>query len=99
MERDKMKKQSNVNHDFKYHAEIEYDNEDTYLSLTNAMGNTIEELLIDIKRRFKYYRYRNPKIVRVIKDPNGINIDIANKIFNETNRISNSTRMEQKVSK
>jgi hypothetical protein len=56
MERDKMKKQSNVNHDFKYHAEIEYDNEDTYLSLTNAMGNTIEELLIDIKRRFKYYR-------------------------------------------
>lgn len=94
-----MKKQSNVNHDFKYHAEIEYDNEDTYLSLTNAMGNTIEELLIDIKRRFKYYRYRNPKIVRVIKDPNGINIDIANKIFNETNRIQDSTRMEQKVFK
>ena len=99
MERDKMEKQSNVNHNFKYHAEIEYDNEDTYLSLTNAMGNTMRELLEDIGQRFNYYKHRNPKILQVIKYPSGKKIDITNKILNETNRIPNSTRMEQQVSK
>ena len=82
-----MKEQNIVNHNFKYHAELEYDNENTYLSLTNAMGNTIKELLKDIKERFNYYKDRNPKIVKVIELlPNNKSRDITNKILNETNR-------------
>ena len=87
MEKYKMKEQNIVNHNFKYHAELEYDNENTYLSLTNAMGNTIKELLKDIKERFNYYKDRNPKIVKVIELlPNNKSRDITNKILNETNR-------------
>ena len=87
MERYKMKRQKIVNHYFKYHAELEYDNENTYLSLTNAMGNTIKELLKDIEERFNYYKDRNPKIVKAIELlPNNKSRDITNKILNETNR-------------
>ena len=60
----------NVNHDFKYHAEIEYEHESTYLSLTNAKGNTLHGFIIDIQKRFYYYKDRNPKLLSAIETPN-----------------------------
>ena len=59
-----------VNHSFKYHAEIEYEHENTYLSLTNAMGHTLHGFIIDIQKRFYYYKDRNPKLVIALKNPN-----------------------------
>ena len=42
----------NVPHDFKYHAEIRYETERGF-SFTNAMGNTEQEIVDDIKLRLK----------------------------------------------
>ena len=70
----------NVNHNFKYHAEIEYENENTYLSLTNAMGNTLHGFIIDIQKRFYYYKDRNPKLLSAIEAPNKKPKDITERI-------------------
>jgi len=64
-----MKRQEQVNHNFKYHAEIEYEDENTYLSLTNAMGNTLHGFIIDIQKRLYFYKDRNPKLVIALKNP------------------------------
>ena len=93
-----MEKQNNVNHDFIYHAEIRFETEGGF-NFTSALGSSYRELLEDINSRLKQYKNRQPKIVEAIKNPNGKNIDITNKILNETNRIQNSTRMEQQVFK
>ena len=69
-----------VNHSFKYHAEIEYEHENTYLSLTNAMGNTLHGFIIDIQKRFYYYKDRNPKLVIALKNPNNNPKDITDSI-------------------
>ena len=98
MERDKMEKQSNVNHDFIYHAEIRFETERGF-NFTSALGSSYREFLEDIDSRLKQYKNRQPKIVKAIKDPNGKSVNITNKILNETNRVPNSTRVEQKVSK
>tara|TARA_R100001594_G_scaffold73796_3_gene108377 strand:+ start:896 stop:1147 length:252 start_codon:yes stop_codon:yes gene_type:complete len=69
-----------VNHDFKYHAEIEYEHENTYLSLTNAMGNTLHGFIIDIQKRFYYYKDRNPKLILALENPNENRKNITKRI-------------------
>jgi len=60
----------NVYHDLMYHAEIEYLSEDTYLSLTNAVGDTLHGFIIDIQKKFYYYKDRNPQLIVALKNPN-----------------------------
>ena len=70
----------NVNHDFKYHCEIQYETQDCF-GMTSAVGNDMKELLKDIKERFNYYKDRNPKIITAIYDPNKKNINITSKVL------------------
>lgn len=69
----------NVNHDFNYHAEIIYETEKGF-AFTNAMGNTMQELIDDINARFKQYENRQPQLSEVIFEPNNEKIDITSKI-------------------
>jgi|TARA_R100000655_G_scaffold74619_1_gene113483 hypothetical protein len=69
----------NVNHDFNYHAEIIYETEEGF-AFTNAMGNTMQELIDDINARFKQYEDRQPQLSEVIFEPNNEKIDITSKI-------------------
>ena len=69
----------NVPHDFKYHAEIRYETERGF-SFTNAMGNTEEEIVDDIKLRLKKYRDRKPYLDVVIYKPNQLNKYVTRKI-------------------
>lgn len=73
--------QLNVNHNFIYHAEIEYEHEKTYLSLTNAKGNKLKDFLDDIKYALNKYKGRNPKIILALYDPNNECINITPKII------------------
>lgn len=66
----KHKQSEKVNHNFKYHAEIEYENDNTLLSLTNAKGNTLHGFIIDIEKRFYYYKDQKPKLVIALENPN-----------------------------
>lgn len=70
---------TNVNHDFNYHAEIIYETEKGF-AFTNAMGNTMQELIDDINARFKQYEDRQPQLSEVIFEPNNEKIDITSKI-------------------
>tara|TARA_R100000995_G_C3481620_1_gene124268 strand:+ start:752 stop:1000 length:249 start_codon:yes stop_codon:yes gene_type:complete len=63
-----------VPHNFKYHAEIQYEGE-TAMMFTCAVGNTISELFKDIDIEMKHYQHRFPEIVEVIKNPNTWNTD------------------------
>ena len=69
----------NVPHDFKYHAEIRYETERGF-SFTNAMGNTEQEIVDDIKLRLKKYRDRKPYLDVVIYKPNQLNKYVTRKI-------------------
>ena len=69
----------NVPHDFKYHAEIRYETERGF-SFTNAMGNTEEEIVSDIKLRLKKYKDRKPYLDVVIYKPNQLNRYVTRKI-------------------
>ena len=69
----------NVPHDFKYHAEIRYETERGF-SFTNAMGNTEQEIVDDIKLRLKKYRDRKPYLDVVIYKPNQLNRYVTRKI-------------------
>ena len=69
----------NVPHDFKYHAEIRYETERGF-SFTNAMGNTEQEIIDDIKLRLKKYRDRKPYLDVVIYKPNQLNKYVTRKI-------------------
>ncbi len=70
---------NNVPHDFKYHAEIRYETEQGF-SFTNAMGNTEEEIVSDIKLRLKKYKDREPYLDVVIYKPNQLNKYVTRKI-------------------
>jgi len=69
----------NVPHDFKYHAEIRFETERGF-SFTNAMGNTEQEIVDDIKLRLKKYRDRKPYLDVVIYKPNQLNKYVTRKI-------------------
>ncbi len=69
----------NVNHDYNYHAEIIYETEDSF-AFTDAMGNTMQELIEGIQSRFHQYRDRQPQLSEVLFEPNGEKIDITSKI-------------------
>jgi len=69
----------NVPFEFIYHAEIMYETENCF-NFCNANGNTIEELLKDIKARFYEFKDREPKLVEVLKNPNDNAVDITWKI-------------------
>tara|TARA_R110000744_G_C19243775_1_gene549511 strand:- start:201 stop:503 length:303 start_codon:yes stop_codon:yes gene_type:complete len=71
----------NVYHDLMYHAEIEYLNEDTFLSLANAKGNSLKDFLQDISNILIKYKDREPRIVMAIYDPNYESIDIMYKVL------------------
>ena len=58
-----------VPHDYKYHAEIQYEGE-TAMRFTCATGNTIEQLLWDIDYEINQIKNREPKIIEVLKNPN-----------------------------
>jgi len=58
-----------VPHDYMYHAEIMYETLEGF-NFCLAAGNTVDELLWDIDEMFDCYKYREPKIVKVLKNPN-----------------------------
>tara|TARA_R100000655_G_scaffold7920_5_gene21127 strand:+ start:2413 stop:2676 length:264 start_codon:yes stop_codon:yes gene_type:complete len=60
---------SSVNHDFEFHAEIKYETENGF-GYTSAVGNTVKELIEDIKGRMNDYRDREPELVEVVYRPN-----------------------------
>ena len=69
----------NVHHNFNYHAEIIYETEERF-AFTNAMGNTMQELIDNINARFRQYADRQPQLSEVLFEPNGEKIDITHKI-------------------
>ena len=71
----------NVPHNFKYHAEIKYETEKGF-GYTNAMGNSIGELMEGISERLEYYKNREPYLQEVLYDPNGEKADVTYKIRN-----------------
>ena len=71
----------NVLHNYRYHAEIKYETENGF-GYTNAMGDTIVELMNAITERFKHFKDREPFIEEVLFDPNGEKADVTYKIRN-----------------
>jgi len=69
-----------VPYDFKYHAEIMYETQESF-NFDRAVGNTLEEIIKEIKGVLIYRKDRNPKIRTVLYDPNNENIDITRKIL------------------
>jgi len=74
-----MDKLLNVPHDYKYHAEIIYETEDSF-GFTDAMGNTLDEFIDDINKRFDKYKDRQPHLSEALYDPNGEKINITYKV-------------------
>ncbi len=70
----------NVNHNFNYHCEIQYETEKAF-NYISAVGDTMQELLTDIDSRLKQYKNRDPKVVKAIYLPNKENINITPKII------------------
>lgn len=56
-----------VNHDFRYHAEIQYETEHGF-NFTNAKGNTLQGFLTDLKDVLNKYikDRRDPRVVEII---------------------------------
>ena len=56
-----------VNHDFRYHAEIQYETEHGF-GFTNAKGNTLKGFLEDLQWTLNKYikNIRDPKVVEII---------------------------------
>lgn len=75
-DKDKLK---NVNHDFLYHVEIQYETEHAF-AYTSAIGNTIQELMKDVENRLSYVKDRSPKIVKALYKPQGESVNITSKI-------------------
>ena len=71
----------NVPHNYRYHAEIKYETENGF-GYTNAMGNSINELIEGIGERLEYYKNREPYLQEVLYDPNGEKADVTYKIRN-----------------
>ena len=71
----------NVLHNYRYHAEIKYETENGF-GYTNAMGNSINELMEGISERLEYYKNREPYLQEVLYDPNGEKADVTYKIRN-----------------
>ena len=71
----------NVPHNYRYHAEIKYETENGF-GYTNAMGNSINELIEGIGERLEYYKDREPYLQEVLYDPNGEKADVTYKIRN-----------------
>ena len=69
-----------VPYNFKYHAEIMYETL-KWFNFYNAKGNTVDELLWDIDDRLNYYKHREPKIVKVLENPNTKKVDITKQII------------------
>ena len=69
-----------VPYNYKYHAEIRFETTDGF-NFCNANGNTIDELLFDINQRFDYFEHREPKIVKVLENPNTDNKEITKEII------------------
>ena len=69
----------NVLHDFKYHAEIKYETQNGF-GYTNAMGDSIEEIIEGINMRFEEFKDREPYLEEVLYDPNGEQADVTYKI-------------------
>ena len=80
MKRGVFMKVDNVNHDFLYHAEIQYETKDAF-NFKSAMGNSIKDLMGDIDLRLKELKTRNPKIVQVLYKPNTESINITPKVL------------------
>lgn len=59
---------------FKYHAEIRYETEESF-NFTNANGNTFEELMEDIRERLEKYKNRMPEVVVALENPNESNCE------------------------
>jgi len=71
----------NVLHNYRYHAEIRYETEDGF-GYTNAMGDSIVELIDGISERFKTFKDREPFIQEALFDPNGEKADVTYKVRN-----------------
>ena len=71
----------NVPHNYRYHAEIKYETENGF-GYTNAMCNSINELIEGIGERLEYYKDREPYLQEVLYDPNGEKADVTYKIRN-----------------
>lgn len=71
----------NVLHNYRYHAEIKYETENGF-GYTNAMGDTIDELMNGITERFKHFKDREPVLEEALFDPNGEKADVTYKIRN-----------------
>ena len=68
-----------VNHDFLYHCEIQYETKDGF-DFKSAMGDSLGDLMRDIDLRFKELAAREPKIVQALYDPNNECINITPKV-------------------
>ena len=66
-------------HNYKYHAEIQYETKEAF-SYVCAVGNSIENLLKDIKSVMNDYKHRSPEVVQVLLDANGECADVTMKI-------------------
>lgn len=69
-----------IPYNFKYHAEIMYETLEGF-NFCNANGDTVDELLWDIDDRLNYYKHREPKIVKVLENPNTKKVDITKQII------------------
>ena len=78
-----------VPHDYKYHAEIQYEGE-TAMRFTCAVGDTLYDLFKDIDKEMSEHQQRYPEIVQVLKDPNGWNTDctkfVVDKYYSRGNK-------------
>ena len=78
----------NVKHDCIYHAEIKYETKEGF-NFAGSAGDSIPELISDIRSRFKRYSNREPVIVEILKFKDDKKIKLENwsenekKIFNE----------------
>jgi hypothetical protein len=70
----------NVNHDFKYHCEIQYETQHAF-DFTKAVGKNFTELIKDIETILEKYKSRSPKIVEAIYDPNKTRLNITSKVL------------------
>ena len=72
---------NNVPHDFKYHAEIQYETERGF-KYQMACGDSIDTIVEDIESQIDKWEFagRSPKLEVVYYDPNGEKADVTYKI-------------------
>ncbi len=69
-----------VNHNFRYHAEIQYETEKGF-AFTSAVGVSLDDFIKDIKERLDYTKDRDSRLVEALFDPNGQKINITSKVL------------------